>query len=169
MGDKLFVSKGVMIAHMYHHSTPDRNKHLVETEFPQPNSRIRLVIATSAFGMGIDVPDIYAVINWECRKSTSEFIQQSGRAGRSGEISAFSLTNYSGHDTSTQETDSTMQQFCRNLSNNCRRQIALQFYGGCGCDNAYSHSMKHSCCNVCAACCHCTACPALPWNNNSAE
>src|SRR5277367_217488 len=35
-----------------------------EVEFPKPNSTIRVLIATVAFGIGVDIPDVTLVIHW---------------------------------------------------------------------------------------------------------
>ena len=50
---------------MFHSATPDSDKHRVLAEFAVPASPIRVLLATVAFGLGMDVPDIRMVINWE--------------------------------------------------------------------------------------------------------
>jgi len=51
----------------------------------EPN--VRTIIATSAFGMGLDIPDIRLVVHWQHPFSVEEYLQGFGRAGRDGLLS----------------------------------------------------------------------------------
>jgi ATP-dependent DNA helicase RecQ len=50
-----------------------------------PAGAARVVCATVAFGMGLDLPDIGLVVHWNAASSFLDFVQQVGRAGRNGE------------------------------------------------------------------------------------
>ena len=67
---------------MFHRSTAARNKEHVLEEFKKPNSNLSVVVATNAFGMGLDVSDIRLVMFYGVPKSLESFVQQFGRGGR---------------------------------------------------------------------------------------
>ncbi|MDO9232649.1 MAG: RecQ family ATP-dependent DNA helicase [Methylotenera sp.] len=73
-----------------------RNKSEILNDFI--DDKINIVIATTAFGMGIDKPNIQAVIHYETSDSLESYLQESGRGGRSDDIEAECIVLYANSD-----------------------------------------------------------------------
>ncbi len=73
------LGSGVMF---YHAGMPTPERHDVERFFRE--DQLRVVVATSAFGEGIDLPDVRHVVLYHLNFDFTEFNQQAGRAGRDG-------------------------------------------------------------------------------------
>lgn len=73
-----------------------RNKSEILNDFIE--NKIDIVIATTAFGMGIDKPDIQAVIHYEQSDSLEAYLQESGRGARSEKLKAQCIVLYAKDD-----------------------------------------------------------------------
>ena len=134
---------------MFHGATAEAKKKYVLSEFPKPDSRVRIVIATVAFGMGINVKDIRTVINYGVPTSLEDFVQESGRAGRDGADAESIL--YHSKALQGRGTDTAMLGYC-SKDIECRRRHLVDYFrlGNCEEFEAPGAKLASPCCDLCS-------------------
>jgi ATP-dependent DNA helicase Q4 len=79
----LLQNKGYEAA-SYHASKPKHVRASVQDQFMQ--GKLRIIVATIAFGMGLNKEDVRAVIHLNIPRSFEQYVQEIGRAGRDGKL-----------------------------------------------------------------------------------
>jgi RecQ family ATP-dependent DNA helicase len=143
----------------YHAGKSNEKRNKIQKKFMK--GKINIIIATIAFGMGIDLPNIRLIINYGISKDMESFYQEIGRAGRDGKTSNI-YVYWSNNDfninksflNNIKDLDFQKRQMERILemekfvnSNTCRMKYITKYFGedmdDCGhCDNCLSNKKE---------------------------
>ena len=138
---------------MFHASTPEKNKETILKSLTDPNGVVRIVFATVALGMGINLRGVNTIIHYGAPHSIDDYFQESGRGGRTGE-SARSIVYWKRTDCPLRKQlhtvrDHEVAAVRRSLDNDslCHRYWLLDYFekswASCGKD-------PKTCCDICA-------------------
>ena len=138
----VFLQKEGYNAHAYHAGMTTNNRQKNLETFLQEDAVI--MVATIAFGMGIDKPDVRFVAHMNVPKNIEAYYQETGRAGRDG-LPSNAWMSYGMNDIATQRSfieDSNAEDNQKRIerqklnsllglceASTCRRQILLEYFG----------------------------------------
>ncbi|MFI5171299.1 MAG: DNA helicase RecQ [Chitinophagales bacterium] len=129
------------LAKYYHAGMDSQERSAVQEDFKKDN--IKIIVATIAFGMGIDKPDVRFVIHYNLPKNIESYYQETGRAGRDGLKSdailfysygdVVKLKKFAAVENNPEQSAIMLKKldqmagFCN--ANKCRRRMLLEYFG----------------------------------------
>lgn len=108
--------------------------------------KVRVMVATNAFGMGIDKPDVRLVIHIDCPDSIEAYFQEAGRAGRDG-LKSYAVLLYNNNDKAKLarriEENFPPKDYIRKVYEDlaCFKQVAM----GSGCGSRFEFNIDLFC------------------------
>ena len=139
------------LVEMYHSRIHDLNKEEILKATGDKEGSICVLIATIAYGMGIDCKDVTTVILYGLSYNVETYLQERGRAGRSSQNQCKSVILYSNN--MTKHCHETRVDYVKEKSK-CRRKMLLEKFD-VDTSKLPSHEYPHQCCDVCQKDCKC--------------
>ena len=138
----------------YHAQYPEHERKRIVDELIQGKSKLRIIFATVAFGIGLDISNIRHVLHIGVPYSMEEYFQEAGRAGRDG-LPAKAHIFFNSHDISKgrKQLSDVMRNYVQEKK--CKREMILNYFGF----KAPSRSGSlHECCDFHQNMCDCDDC-----------
>ena len=136
---------------MFHGSSHQQTQARILKRFKESNTDLRCVVATVAFGMGVQVKDIRYVLNWGPPHDILTYWQEIGRSGRDG-LAAHAIMYTYPYSLNENFVDKSMISLCRDTSENkgCFRKAILEHLFVKGMSREQLDNLAHAtCCCVC--------------------
>ena len=129
----------------FHAAQTEIMKQEILEELTSAESLIRVVFATVALGLGVNIPNVKQIIHIGPPRTLESYYQEIGRAGRNGKP-AKALMYYNGSDISANKPGMTyeMREFCTTVTT-CLRDYLLKYLGSSKSQN----NILTSCCSNC--------------------
>ena len=140
------VSSNMLIG-MFHAKTLKRHKERVSDSLFEEQGVCRVVFASTALGMGVNLQGIRQVIHYGPPRQVDDFVQEIGRAGRDGKP-ARSLLLF--HGLHLKKCEPIMKEYAKTESK-CLRKLLLSEFEATSMDSKEAHD----CCVVCHSKCKC--------------
>ena len=101
-----------------------KTKNDILASFTKPTGVVRIVVATVAFGMGLDTPNVRRIIHWGPPEDLELYVQETGRGGRDGAPTTVTLLYKRADLTAAGHTTEAIRNYCTN-SQECRRKLLM--------------------------------------------
>ena len=105
---------------MYTACTPSIVKQTILNSFVKKEGKLRVIICTVAFGMGVDCASVLHVIHWGPPADTESYIQETGCAGRDS-ITSYASLYYSKTEIAYNYIEDSIKKYCRNKHKHIKR------------------------------------------------
>ena len=138
----------------FHAQYPEHERQRIVDELVQGNSKIRVIFATVAFGIGLDIPNIRQIFHIGVPYTMEEYFQEAGRAGRDG-LPAKAHVYYNSYDISKGKKHLSQVMCDYVTKQKCKREMILGYFGF---QVPATSDPPHECCDYHQQICNCDDC-----------